>query len=464
MIKGIFQLNEKSEIQYTNNFLPEILDCTRKDLIDKPILDLVIGADKLLLENVLMRLHRKEIYSYTNRFQIKPPVGDQYYYLQIELSTLEGKIPKAYVKILGIVSVSEATQYAEEHQLRNTLRYEAVFHNSMDGIFVYNYITEKIEMANNAAAKMLDYDNAKDLVGVSHFKFVPQTSDLFSSVDLYETTKMHGQWVVEGKGFPTQGIFVSKNGKKVLVEARIVPTFYKRGEGIIIFQDVTKRVLGKITKRETEQRYKDIFNNTREAIVYIDIKQTKAILCNERTLELCAVDSLEIFQSIPPEKFLAKDYINGKKSRQYFLDLVAETMKKGRVSTALDFRRQTGEEIRIDVVMVSDTSNPKQPKVIIFGRDISRLHQAQVTLTEKNEELQKYIASNLQLENFAYFASHDLQSPLRSIISFTQLLQHRLRDKTGKSEREYMNFIVSSSKNMKLLIDDLLAFSMVNAG
>lgn len=82
-------------------------------------------------------------------------------------------------------------------------------------------------------------------------------------------------------------------------------------------------------------------------------------------------------------------------------------------------------------------------------------------LEQKNEELNQYIESNLQLENFAYIASHDLRAPVRSIVSFSQLLERSLGDRINESEKEYIDYIISSSVNMQTLINDLLQFSQV---
>ncbi|MEM6803369.1 MAG: ATP-binding protein [Bacteroidota bacterium] len=83
-------------------------------------------------------------------------------------------------------------------------------------------------------------------------------------------------------------------------------------------------------------------------------------------------------------------------------------------------------------------------------------------LNQKNEELEKYIESNMSLEHFAYLASHDLKAPLRTIISFSQLFEKRVKKKLNKDEKELLSFVIGASKNMERLITDLLDYSRVN--
>ncbi|MDP9766462.1 GAF domain-containing protein [Deinococcus enclensis] len=70
--------------------------------------------------------------------------------------------------------------------------------------------------------------------------------------------------------------------------------------------------------------------------------------------------------------------------------------------------------------------------------------------------------SNAELERFAFVASHDLQEPLRTITSFTQLLDRRYGTQLDDSGRRYLGFVVSGAGRMKGLIDDLLVFSRLN--
>ena len=91
-----------------------------------------------------------------------------------------------------------------------------------------------------------------------------------------------------------------------------------------------------------------------------------------------------------------------------------------------------------------------------------KLEQMQEVLREKNVQMEKYIESNLQLENFAYIASHDLREPLRSIIGYSQLLERRYGHILDQEGHEYIGHLINSTKSMNSLISDLLLFSRVN--
>lgn len=107
-------------------------------------------------------------------------------------------------------------------------------------------------------------------------------------------------------------------------------------------------------------------------------------------------------------------------------------------------------------------------EVIAVVRNVSERTWAQTQLREKvreldikNRQLKKYIDSNMQLENFAYIASHDLREPLRTMGTFAQLLQKRFGEQLDETANTYIDFIVDGSLNMNNLIEDLLTFSRV---
>jgi signal transduction histidine kinase len=79
-------------------------------------------------------------------------------------------------------------------------------------------------------------------------------------------------------------------------------------------------------------------------------------------------------------------------------------------------------------------------------------------LDQRARELE---ASNQELESYSYSIAHDLRTPLRSIIGFSQILQEDLRDKLAPSQRGDLERVISAGKHMAKLIDDILELSRI---
>jgi light-regulated signal transduction histidine kinase (bacteriophytochrome) len=75
------------------------------------------------------------------------------------------------------------------------------------------------------------------------------------------------------------------------------------------------------------------------------------------------------------------------------------------------------------------------------------------------EQISNLARVNKDLEQFSYVASHDLQEPLRKIMSFGELLQESNIDKLDDEGKMYVDKIMSSSSRMRILIQDLLNYS-----
>ena len=77
-----------------------------------------------------------------------------------------------------------------------------------------------------------------------------------------------------------------------------------------------------------------------------------------------------------------------------------------------------------------------------------------------NRELQN---SNQSLEHFAYAASHDLQEPLRKVVSFGSRLAASYQDQLGDDGKFLLSRMQDASLRMSKMIEDLLSFSRLKA-
>lgn len=99
-------------------------------------------------------------------------------------------------------------------------------------------------------------------------------------------------------------------------------------------------------------------------------------------------------------------------------------------------------------------------------KDNIELKETQEQLRHNQLTLETYISelnrSNLELQQFAFIASHDLQEPVRKILFYSDYLLNRYTESIDQKGVDFIKNMQASSYRMRALIQDLLVFSRIN--
>lgn len=99
-------------------------------------------------------------------------------------------------------------------------------------------------------------------------------------------------------------------------------------------------------------------------------------------------------------------------------------------------------------------------RVIVALENVTERKAAERTLSDTIATLRR---TNAELERFTEIASHDLQEPVRSIVSFSQLLERRLQDGLDQESRELLGFLMVAARRMQAQTRGLLEYSRIGA-
>ena len=127
----------------------------------------------------------------------------------------------------------------------------------------------------------------------------------------------------------------------------------------------------------------------------------------------------------------------------------ARPMGRDRIVMAL---RGNGEEFPIDA-SISQISEGGNKYYTVILRDVTERVRAQ-------QALERTI---LDLRQFAYAASHDLRTPLRSISGFAQLLQKKYTGRLDEEAGDWIARVVAGAHRMERLIEDLLSYARLES-
>ncbi|WP_173984736.1 PAS domain S-box protein, partial [Magnetospirillum sp. SS-4] len=221
---------------------------------------------------------------------------------------------------------------------------------------------------------------------------------------------------------------------------------------LFLYRHLSDRMHAADALAESESRFRTIFDNINDAIFIHNIKDGSIIAINRRMLDMYAYsDESEVIGRHPGE--LSEGV------PPYDEDGAQAWMRKAASATQMfewKARDRNGRLFWVEVAMRHAVVGRSGDCLLAVVRDISERKFTEQVLAERTKELER---SNADLEQFAYISSHDLQTPLRNMVSYAQMLEHRYKDRIDAEADEFIGFIVTGGKRMSELIADILEYS-----
>ena len=207
---------------------------------------------------------------------------------------------------------------------------------------------------------------------------------------------------------------------------------------------------------------KILLNQFDFALILMDIKMPKlngfetAALIYERE-KLKHIPIIFITASSYGEENIFKGYRAG--AVDYIYKPVNPALLRAKVGVFIDLYRKTQQLMQ------------QEQKLKTINKNLeNEIHERKISenkITELNRQLLSHLdrleTANKDLDRFAFMASHDLQEPLRKILTFTDLVTVKHKDGLESKGHFYLDRIKKSAERMQELIKDILTFSKVSA-
>ncbi|MGB8227174.1 MAG: PAS domain S-box protein [Sedimentisphaerales bacterium] len=224
------------------------------------------------------------------------------------------------------------------------------------------------------------------------------------------------------------------------------------------FQDITERKKAKEVLRESEQKFRSLFDIANDGMLVADAESRRFYMANRKICQMLGYTVEEI-------KSLAVTDIHPRESLPYVTDqFEKQRLKEIEIAPNMPVKRKDGSIFYADISSIPIMLEGK-PYLLGNFRDVTERGRAEASLKSAYEELEatveKLTCANRELHDLTYITAHDLKTPISGIEKLAEWILTEYGDKFDKNVREQMNMLLARTERMYNIIDSLLQYSRI---
>ena len=334
---------------------------------------------------------------------------------------------------------------------RKERRFRSLAEASPVGIVTID-INGGITFANHHAEKTLGLD-CENLTGLAYNAASWNITDIDGGP--FSDEKLPFNLVIAG-GKPVNDIrhaIKRPDGTKKILSVSAAPLFDDASEpaGVILaIEDITERISVENALKESEAKFRTIFDCSKDGMIIADAESRKFLICNEKFCELTGYDGFEI-------KNMEVADLHREEDLPMIIDHF-ERMKREEIELAEDIcvKRKDGTVFYADI----NSSNVVLGDKLFIAANFRDKTARKNYESEIIEAREKAEAANKAKSLFLANMSHELRTPMNGIVGFTDILS---MSGLNEEQREFNEMVKISSGHLLDIINDILDFSKIEA-